>query len=412
MDLKTFIVSRTDKIGDFVVSIPTFATLKAMYPDSKIIALVSKRNKILATNLNCIDDYICVDDYRSHSQLVAAIRAFKPQVFIALYSNMQVARLAFRSGAKIRIGPYSKFSSFIFYNQGLRQRRSLSTKSEAEYNLDLIRKLDPKLFDKVGIHFEQVKIPDHEEVLLNKWLDRAGLQRKPFIVINPFTGGSNVFMSAQDYARLICQILEKSYIRQLANQEYYIPNQDHDGTQHVAPDLAEIELTPENLEKAKEFQKLLENKLQDPYLQPSEREPLYQHMVPDVVLLGIPSQQKEIEQLCSYIEPRFEKHVHMFINHDNLLVAASLIKKCRLFIGPSTGTTHLAGNYKKKAIVFYTNRRSQCHTRWNLFGDEHEIPFTIDANLASADNNKEIKRFPDSLFNVVLISAVDSIYQS
>ncbi|MEW6041883.1 MAG: glycosyltransferase family 9 protein, partial [Elusimicrobiota bacterium] len=43
------------------------------------------------------------------------------------------------AGIPLRIGPLSKMSSFFLLNNGVRQRRSLSIRNEAEYNLDLIR---------------------------------------------------------------------------------------------------------------------------------------------------------------------------------------------------------------------------------------------------------------------------------
>ena len=38
---KKIIVARTDKIGDVVLSLPVFATLKKCFPGSQTIALVS-----------------------------------------------------------------------------------------------------------------------------------------------------------------------------------------------------------------------------------------------------------------------------------------------------------------------------------------------------------------------------------
>lgn len=407
--MRTFIVSRTDKIGDFVVSIPAYATLKAMYPEDRVIALVSKHNKIIASNLKCVDDYICVDDYKSRRDLVKVIRSCSPDVFIALYSNHKVARLAFSSGAKDRIGPLSKLSSFLFYNKGIRQRRSACVKTEAEYNLDLIRSFDPKLFDSVGIHLETIHIPDREEVIMNKWLSREELHHKPFVILNPYTNGSNIYMSNHEYARIISGFLERCYAKIIDQHEasYDLSLNVIHERKHNAN--AEHILSDSRYQQAVEYQQLLETKVKDPYLEVSERTALFRHMVPEVVLLGIPSQQKYMEKLISHIDQRFKNHIHMFINHDNLLVAASLIKKCSLFLGPSTGTTHIAGNFKKKAIVFYGHKKSQSHNRWALYGDENEIPFSLSKDLADPHTGK-IDKLPDSMFDVIVVSMVEGFY--
>ena len=80
--------------------------------------------------------------------MIDKIAYFKADVFIALYNDSFVAKLARASKAKIKIGPLSKLSSFFTYNKGVWQKRSRSEKNEGKYNLDLIRQLDPNLLEK------------------------------------------------------------------------------------------------------------------------------------------------------------------------------------------------------------------------------------------------------------------------
>ena len=55
------LITRHDKIGDFVVTLPLFKAIKEQYPNAKLTALVSKVNFDFAKNIDFIDDVILFD---------------------------------------------------------------------------------------------------------------------------------------------------------------------------------------------------------------------------------------------------------------------------------------------------------------------------------------------------------------
>lgn len=359
---KTIIVSRTDKIGDFVVSIPSFATIKAMYPDYRIVALVGKATLDLAKSLNCIDEVICIDDF-AFEVLHRKLRSYKPDAFIALLANWPIMRLAFKSGAPIRIGPWSKPMSFLIFNRGVCQHRSKCIKSEAQYNLDLIEHLNPDLYAQTGIRFEQIKFSRQDDLISCEFLHNCGIHSydEPFILINPLTGGSGCNISLPDYARLINNIF--------AQAPHFSIN---DGITDVS-------------EQAN-------------------------HPLPHVVVMGIQPQADELNSMLSLVDEKYSQHCHLFINQHSLLVAAAMIHKCKVFIGPSTGVTQIAGNYQKAALCFYSTRLSNSHTRWALFGDNNEVPFTFELEKLDP-STKVLKQLPDSTLQAMVSTTLEEFYQ-
>lgn len=201
MDIKRIIVSRTDKIGDLILSIPSFFMIKKMYPNAELVVLVRKYNYEIVKNLPYIDRIMKIDEY-SQSELIEKIAYFKADVFIALYNDSFVAKLARASKAKIKIGPISKLSSIFTYNKGVWQKRSKSIKNEGKYNLDLVRKLDKELYQKVyelntKLYYEEKHRNAAE--LFFKMNDIRGQA----LVINPFIGGSAKNIRDEEYASLI-----------------------------------------------------------------------------------------------------------------------------------------------------------------------------------------------------------------
>lgn len=331
------LIARTDKIGDFVVSIPSYATCKAMFPQAKIVALVSKHNRILAQHVPVIDEWVCVDDFVSESgaldfaALATRLKALKLDAFVALVSNNTISKLAVASGAKVRVGPRSKPWSFVHYNYGLRQQRSQCIKSEAAYNLELIEHLNPERFAQVGVKLQRLLYAPEDVVPVTAFLQASGLQHgaeiKPFVLINPFTGGSGANLNCAQYGAVINKLLAGN----------------------------------ESLE---------------------------------VVLMAVPAQAAKVEQVLAGVTE--SARVHVYLNQGSLMVATALVERCTSFIGPSTGITQIAGNLGKPTICFYSSRKSNSHTRWALYGDEREVPVTLP--LEALDPvTKEIVDLPDAL---------------
>ena len=57
MEIKRILVSRTDKIGALILSIPSFFMIKKMYPNAELVAIVRKYNMDIVKNLPYIENF-------------------------------------------------------------------------------------------------------------------------------------------------------------------------------------------------------------------------------------------------------------------------------------------------------------------------------------------------------------------
>lgn len=197
---KSIIISRTDKIGDLVLSVPAISTVKKMYPNAKLYVLVRKYNMEVVKGFTFIDGVLAIDDYPKN-ELYKKLKQIKADIFIALYSDNQVLKLAWKSGAKYRVGPLSKPLSFLVYNYGIKQKRSESIKNEAEYNLDLVKHLDEELFNKQKITIDKLQYgrTNHNKAL--DFLNENHIYN--YILIHPFSGGSTKNFTVDEYIKVI-----------------------------------------------------------------------------------------------------------------------------------------------------------------------------------------------------------------
>lgn len=86
------LITRHDKIGDFVVTLPLFKAIKEQYPNTKITALVSKINFDLAKEIEFIDDVILFDKNNLNKTLVE-IKEKKFDASISAYIDTVLGKL-------------------------------------------------------------------------------------------------------------------------------------------------------------------------------------------------------------------------------------------------------------------------------------------------------------------------------
>lgn len=201
------IISRTDKIGDLILSIPSFFMAKKMYPEAEIILLVRNYNYEIVKNLPFVDRVYKIDDFRQE-ELLEKIKYFNADIFVALYNDSYISKLAKASGAKKRIGPISKFSSFFAFNQGVYQKRSKSIKNEADYNLDLIRKIDMEKFDKNFEIETKIYLENSHREVAKRFFAENNIGEKT-LVVNPFMGGSAKNITDEEYVSLLQKIYDR-----------------------------------------------------------------------------------------------------------------------------------------------------------------------------------------------------------
>ena len=135
------LVTRHDKIGDFITTLPMLQALKQQ-TDHKIIILVSKINVTLAKELDFVDEVIEYED--CIFGLAKKIKAHNIDLSISCFIDTKIALALFLARIKTRIAPATKIAQ-VFFNQKVTQRRSEVKKTEWEYNFDLAKAFDESL---------------------------------------------------------------------------------------------------------------------------------------------------------------------------------------------------------------------------------------------------------------------------
>lgn len=210
------LVVRPDRIGDVVLSTPVFEVLKRHYPRSHLTVMVRDGVAPLIHGLPFVDEVMIYDPEGKHRgvggffNLIGELREKGFRIAVVLHSQWKIAAALFGAGVRYRVGPLSKLHSFLFYNRGIRQRRSLVEMHETDYNLQLLRKLGIR----VGSRNVSVKVHLTEEakVEARAWLKEKGwVETAPLVTVHPGMGGSALNWPENHYAELITGLIKQSY---------------------------------------------------------------------------------------------------------------------------------------------------------------------------------------------------------
>jgi heptosyltransferase-3 len=200
--LKHFLVVRTDRIGDLILSLPVAEAIKATMPEAKVDFLVSPATSEIARACPFIDDVIefdeSVHDPIALLALARAIRGLGPDVAVVLRPTLRVALATCLAGVRVRVGTFYRYYSILF-NRRVREHRKYSEKHEMEYNLNCLRAI---VDVTPGVYRPRIEMDSAAIEWAKRILREKCLGAKRFVIIHPGSGGSARNLPLASYARL------------------------------------------------------------------------------------------------------------------------------------------------------------------------------------------------------------------
>ena len=147
--MKTFIISRTDAIGDVVLTLPVAGVLRSLYPSARILFLGR------AYTRDIIDACVHIDGFLDWDQLKEASPALRPpeaspsrqlaatgaDTIIHVFPNKSIARAAWQARIPQRIGTTNRLYHWLYCNIRVPLSRKNSPWHEAQLNLRLLEPL-------------------------------------------------------------------------------------------------------------------------------------------------------------------------------------------------------------------------------------------------------------------------------
>ena len=203
---KNIIISRTDSIGDVVLTLPVATVLKKNFPDMKIGFMGKAYTKPVIETCASVDTFIDVDDFLNGPVTIAGE---KPEAILHVLPVRSIAQRAIKLKIPLRIGTKNRLYHWITCNKLIKLSRKNSPLHEAQLNLKLLQPFGINRdfsLPEIGSFFslnKNLPLKDEFYQLISK--DKYNL------ILHPKSQGSAREWGLENFIRLIKSLNKSHY---------------------------------------------------------------------------------------------------------------------------------------------------------------------------------------------------------
>lgn len=200
------IISRTDSIGDVVLTLPVATVLKEYFPEIKIGFMGKSYTRPVIEACKSVDQFIDVDDFMNKPVTVLGER---PEAIIHVLPIPAIAIKAKKLKIPLRIGTTNRIYHWITCNKLVKLSRKNSTLHEAQLNLKLLEPFGITrnfLLADVGQLFAMENIQPLPERLVSL-IDK----NKFNLILHPKSQGNGREWGLENFIQLINLLEPKKY---------------------------------------------------------------------------------------------------------------------------------------------------------------------------------------------------------
>jgi heptosyltransferase III len=215
-DPERIIISRTDSIGDVMLTLPCVGLLRQRFPACRIIFLGKSYTRAVIEACEHVDEFVDwdalskhPDGYRDQSQQLEAFKQLNADAIVHVFPRKEIAALAKAAGIPRRIGTTGRLYHWWYCNERVSFSRKRSDLHEAQLNVKLLQPFGiDKMYstDELGhlYGFTKIKaLPAN----ISAQIDSTRLN----LIIHPGSQGSAREWGVENFSSLIKQLPQEKY---------------------------------------------------------------------------------------------------------------------------------------------------------------------------------------------------------
>jgi ADP-heptose:LPS heptosyltransferase len=138
---KRIILSRTDSIGDVILTLPLAGALKKKLPGCRVIFLGRDYTRDVVAWSSHVDEFISWDDItkKEIKNQVESLNNLYADTFVHVFPGKEIARLAAKAGIPNRVGTTGRVYHYLYCNRLVAFSRRKSDLHEAQLNFKLMK---------------------------------------------------------------------------------------------------------------------------------------------------------------------------------------------------------------------------------------------------------------------------------
>ncbi len=196
----SIILSRTDSIGDVVLTLPMAGYIKKYFPKCRIIFLGRNYTKDVVDLSEHIDEFISWDETKTLP---------KTDVIVHVFPVKEIASAAKKAGIGLRVGTTNRLFHWNNCNVRIRLSRKNSSLHESQINMKLLEFLNIPTEIKLE-HIKNYYGLTKAEPLSKEWLDLID-NTKTNVILHPKSKGSAREWGLENFSELISSLPENEF---------------------------------------------------------------------------------------------------------------------------------------------------------------------------------------------------------
>lgn len=212
--LRHIIISRTDSIGDVILTLPMCGRIKSIWPNCRITFLGRGYTEAVIRACMHVDDYINWDEIKTHApaEQMDRLAQCEADAIIHVYPRKEILWIAKKAGIPLRISTGHRLHALTKCNKLVFFSRSKSELHEAQLNFKLLLPLgisDQLTMTELPLLYGFKPSITPLPKLALEALDEVGTKRK--IILHPLSKGSAPEWSMENYTELINRLPDNEY---------------------------------------------------------------------------------------------------------------------------------------------------------------------------------------------------------
>lgn len=209
---KKIVISRTDSIGDVILTLPMCAWLKQKYPTVEIIFFGKTYTEEIVRCCPFIDKIICWDQWSKHSfakqkELLTELNVY---AFVHVFPNKELAKLVKSVKIPYRIGTSHRMFHLTTCNIRPDFTRKRSNAHEAQLNFKLLRNFGVDSLPSIDELIDSMKV-FRPQSSLSPFLKKVLETSRKKVILHTKSQGSAVEWPLEKYIKLTLKLIDSGY---------------------------------------------------------------------------------------------------------------------------------------------------------------------------------------------------------
>lgn len=211
MTYRKIIISRTDSIGDVILTLPLAGYLKQCFPQTKIVFFGKSYTQSVVNACEHVDEFLNYDEFQQLNRegQTSFLTQVNADVIVHVFPRKDIAHSARKAGISVRIGTSHRFYHWTTCNKTVNFSRKNSELHEAQLNFKLLTPLDVKvdlsLIEIVA--FLALSVKTELPTAISQLID----SNKTKVILHPKSQGSAVEWGVEHFASLAALLIENGY---------------------------------------------------------------------------------------------------------------------------------------------------------------------------------------------------------